>query len=104
MGTYAKKKRRGNASASSHIGSDYENNPILLLAAYIVIHAVGDWREMVNGKAWLDKTPNRYCNFNELRVFFKSEWCAFVMQSFEIEPARILEMLEAELKAAKKED
>ena len=104
MGTYAKKKRRGNASFSSYIGSDYENDPVSLTAAQIVIHAIADWRELVMGKAWLDKFPCRSRNFNELRLFFKGEWCAFLMSGFGVEPARILEILEKELAEAMQKD
>ena len=104
MGTYAKKKRRGNASFSSYIGNDYENDPVSLTAAQIVIHAIADWRELVKGKAWLAKYPNRNRNFNELRLFFKGDWCAFLMSGFDVEPSRILEILEKELAEAMQKD
>lgn len=69
------------------------------LAAEIVIHAVSDWRELVKKQAWLGYQRHN-CNFDELRVFFKSEWCAFLMKDFAVEPERLLEVLEAELKEA----
>lgn len=103
METYKKKKRRGDESFVYYIGSGYENDPISLFAAQIVIHAIQDWRELVKAKAWLDK-PNARCNFNELRLFFKGEWCDFLLQNFAVDPKRILEMLEAELAAAQEKE
>ena len=70
------------------------------LAAEIVIRAVEDWRDLVKQKKWNVSDRERYCNFEELRKFFKSEWCEFLMQDFEIEPERLIELLEAELKKA----
>ena len=99
MGTYKSKERRGN-TLLTYMNNDYENDPVGLLAATIVIQAVVDWRELVKRKAWRDKDPSRYCNFEELRKFFKSEWCAFLLLKFEVDPERILEILEAELASA----
>lgn len=76
------------------------DDPWKRFAAEIVIHAVDDWRTLVKRAAWLDTKEDKWCNFAELRNFFKSEWCAFLMQDFEIEPTRILELLEAELQEA----
>lgn len=76
------------------------NDPWIRFAAEIVIHAVDDWRLLVKNEAWLDSKPQKNFNFDELRVFFKSEWCAFLMQEFDIEPACILELLEKELREA----
>ena len=81
----------------------FESEPHLRLAAEIVAGAIEDWRKLVKAKAWLD-TPQRYCNFDELRRFFKGEWCAFLLQHFETEPERILELLEAELENAMRKD
>lgn len=73
------------------------------MAAEIVVGAIMDWRALIYKKAWLDVAQcNR--NFNELRLFFKSDWCAFLLQGFEMQPEKILEMLEAELRAAMEND
>lgn len=83
------------------LGSTVVSDPNKRLAAEIVIGAVSDWRKLIKKKAWLDKEPDKFCNFDELRNFFKGEWCAFLLQNFRIEPACILEMLEEELRQAK---
>lgn len=73
------------------------------LAAEIVIAAVRDWRELVKARAW--RKPESWArNFTELRCFFKSDYCEFLMQNFDIAPERILDMLEKELAAAMRED
>lgn len=77
------------------------SDPNKLMAAEIVIGAVNDWRRMIKNKAWLDKTPNKFCNFEEIRIFFRSDWCALLLNGFNIQPARILEVLEEELRIAK---
>lgn len=100
MGTYVKKSRRGNVVDSIYLKSEYVSDPVSLLCAEIVIHAIADWRELCKRRAWLDEAPNARCNFAELRIFFKSDWCAFIMQSFDVEPAVILEVLEKELQEA----
>ena len=83
--------------------SKYVSNPIGLLAAQIVVYAVNDWRDLIKAKAWLDeRTTKKHCNFYELRKFFRSDWCAFLMQDMDnIEPSRLLAILEAELDEAK---
>ena len=86
-------------SKSDYFRGEYENDPVGLLAAEIIIHAITDWRELVNRKAWLDKFPH-LVNFDELRAFFRGEWCAFLMLNWDIEPAAILAQLEAELQQA----
>ena len=73
------------------------------LSAEIVIAAVKDWRQLVKQKAWRKK-PQANCNFTELRRFFKSEWCAFLMQDFELVPERMLKILEQELADAIRKD
>lgn len=79
---------------------DYENDPFGQLAAQIVIHAIADWRCLIRSRAWEDKNITPSCNFAELRAFFTGEWCEFLMQKFDVTPARVLEILEAELAAA----
>ena len=76
--------------------SRYISDPIGLLAAQIVIYAVDDWRALIKQKAWLDAVNSRkHCNFTELRQFFRSDWCAFLMQNCEnIEPTKLLQLLE----------
>lgn len=104
MGVYTKRTRRGNQSLSSYIGNGFENDPVSLLAAMIVVHAIDDWRQQIKCKAWVDDHISRYCSFDELRAFFKGEWCAFLMNGFALEPAKILEILEAELQEAMRKD
>lgn len=94
---------KGKLNATSE-GGLFESDPHMHLAAEIVAGAVTDWRELVKRKAWEDERPNRFCNFTELRLFFKSEWCEFLLQHFSIEPEGILEMLEAELAEAMRKD
>lgn len=87
-------------SCSDYFYGEYENDPVGLLAAEIVIFAIKDWRELVNKKAWLKRYDSPQCNFEELRAFFKGEWCAFLVQKWNIDPAFMLEMLESELEQA----
>ena len=79
------------------------------LALEIVHYAVLDWRKMVAAKAWekdfrrntkhYHLIPNTWCNFDELRQFFKSEWCDQLLSTNRVATTgeRILAMLEAEL-------
>lgn len=84
-------------------------------ALEIVNRAVLDWRLLIDAKAWKcadlkpvennGKVPNKYCNFAELRKFFKSEWCELILDANGTVPAdRILAILERELADAKAED
>ncbi len=93
----------GKLNARSESGL-FDCEPHLHLAAGIVAGAIADWRKLVKRKAWKTERPNRYCNFTELRLFFKSEWCAFQLQHFSIEPESILERLEAELAEAMRKE
>lgn len=95
-----KDKRRQDVVSSLYLNGDYENNQNDLLAVAIVVQAIADWRSLVKQKAWLDKCPQKSCNFTELRNFFKGEWSAFILLNVEIEPEHILELLEEELQDA----
>lgn len=90
-----KKRKNGD-----YFNGEYENDPVGLMAAEIVVHAITDWRALIAKKAWSEKEQKARCNFQELRSFFKSDWCAFLMMKWDIEPRRILEMLEEELQQA----
>lgn len=103
MEVYERKKKTATAG-KSYIGSGFESEPEKLLAAHIVIHAIEDWRELVKHKAWNKETRAHLCNFTELRAFFNSDWCNFLLQDLSVDPARILEMLEAELAAAQEKE
>ena len=75
-----------------------------LLAAMIIVQAITDWRELVAKKDWKNEKQNKDKNLNELRQFFKSEWCEFLMMFMEITPNQILRQLEKELAEAQKKD
>lgn len=94
------KKYRGRAD---YFSLEYENDPVGLLAAEIVIFAIKDWRELVQKEAWLHREYSPQCNLTELREFFRGRWCAVLLQKWDIDPERILEMLEAELQQAMRE-
>lgn len=71
-----------------------------LLATMIVVQAITDWKSIIKQRDFLDRKPNRYKNLNELREFFNSEWCKFLMMFMEITPKQILNQLEKELEEA----
>lgn len=83
------------------------------LSLEIVKYAVFDWRRLVASKAWecekfrsarhVWQVPNCQCNFTELRRFFESEWCDFILSTNQVATTgeRILRLLEAELEEAK---
>lgn len=77
-------------------------DPWELLASQIVVQAIEDWRLLIDGKAWDKEFPRKWCNFDELRAFFKSQYCELLMLDCEIEPLEILRMLEEELRDAKR--
>lgn len=90
----------GNKGATYFHG-EYENDPYGLLAVEIVIQAIADWRLLVNKRAWEnDAHCSHQCNFDAIRNFLKSDWCALLLTKTEWESARILEILEAELQTA----
>lgn len=102
MDILARKIKAGRLLKFKEKESRIVSDPTQRLAAEIVIHAIMDWREMVRRKVW--NPVERYCNYDEIRVFFKSEWCAYIMQNFDIAPEYILAMLEKELQEAMERD
>ncbi|MBO5841930.1 MAG: hypothetical protein J6R46_02935 [Clostridia bacterium] len=81
--------------------------PEALLMAEIVATAIEDWRTLVKRQAWRyegTEHVDKYCNFAELRQFFKSDWCELLMVMFNIEPQCVLERLEKELEEAKRKE
>lgn len=86
------------------------------LALEIVHYAVLDWRRMVATKAWYKDyrrntkhyhlIPNTRCNFDELRQFFKSDWCDTLLTVNRVATTgeRILAILEEELEDAIEKD
>lgn len=91
---------RESMCSALRLDSEVVSDPNKRLAVEIVIGAANDWRRLIKSRAWLDENPDKWCNFDELRKFFKGDWCAFLLQDFRIEPARILEILEEELQQA----
>lgn len=80
-------------AASREVG---KNTAALNLAAAIIEAAVADWRKLIKKKKF-DVHYGSFTSFDELRRFFKSDWCAFLLQYFSITPDRILAKLEEEL-------
>lgn len=82
----------------------------------IVQRAVFDWRKLITAKAWKchhlnriensDRLPNVLCNFDELRRFFKSDWCELILECNQtsVSALKILSILEEELKDAIEKD
>lgn len=79
-------------------------DPHAQLAMCIVVRAVEDWRLLVKKKAWDIVDPRTNTTLGELRRFFKSDWCDFLMQQFPTTPEQLLAILEAELQEALKRD
>lgn len=76
---------------------------IQLLAAAIIKGAVEDWRRLIKRRAWEKETSGiGKVTFDEIRNFFNSGWCGFLMNGMTIKPETILIKLEEELKEAKK--
>lgn len=81
-----------------------------LIASAVLTKAIEDWRMLTKKKAWnyppsskrSAQLPNAECNFDELRVFFKSGWCEHLcsMISDNVCKETILKILEQELKEA----
>ena len=86
------------------------------LALEIVYYAALDWRRLVKAKAWKKdykknvyhywQIPSVRCNFDELRKFFRSEWCDFLLTANQVSTTgeRILALLESELEEAMEKD
>lgn len=69
------------------------NDPYKELAVGIVEKAIEDWRYLI-------KHPNKQAknrNFDEIRNFFKSQWCEFLLEGTGASAKRILDILEGEL-------
>ena len=74
------------------------------LAAAIVLQAVDNWRTLTRAEARRSKQgfsqapPRRYCNIQELRIFFKSAWCEMLLScsEYEVTGPLILAKLEQE--------
>lgn len=84
-------------------GAEDFSNPWDRLAAEIVMAAIRDWRTLVKRKAWRSKHVGK-CNFDEIRIFFRSSYCEFIMQNFSMPPEAILSLLESELREAMEKD
>ena len=95
------RKKGKTDSNSERIPQPLKNDRI---AYEIVLFAIHDWRSLVQRKAWKFATQASDCNFRELRAFFKSEWCVFLMQDMDVTPEAVLAVLEKELSEAKEKD
>lgn len=78
-----------------------------MLASEIVQCAVSDWRMLIKAKAWKDERRRRAklettqkVNFDEIRIFLKSDWCTLLMNNFTMRPEHVLHILEKELSDA----
>ena len=86
------------------------------LALEIVWYAVIDWRRLVKAQAWKNdykkhtyhywQIPSIRCNFDEIREFFRSDWCDLLLSVNRVSTTgeRILALLESELEEAIKQD
>ena len=90
---------RGN-KGMTYFRGEYENDPYGLFAVSIVMQAIADWRFLVQKRAWEDDHISYHCGFDEMRNFFRGDWCAMLLTKTEFEGERILELLEAELQTA----
>ena len=96
--------KRGKSIQREMPRSQPVSNPYGMMAAEIVAGAIDDWRGLIKRKAWLDAEVEHNRNFAELRSFFNSEWCVFLMQNFSMQPHELLQLLEKELLEAKRKD
>lgn len=70
------------------------------VAAAIVLKAVKDWRSLIRAHAWEEKYSIYNKNFEELRSFFKSDYCQALLSGAKIAPEDLLAILEKELAEA----
>lgn len=77
-----------------------DDDPHKLLLAAVITQAVNDWRALIEKKAWIEKKPVMYGNFDELRGFFESEWFDCIMQCFNTDAQSVLSQMEKELQEA----
>lgn len=96
MGGVGSGRRGGEPNLKSYKGG------AKLLATMIVVQAINDWRDIIKNRDYLNKSQSPNKNLSELRLFFKSDWCKFLMMFMEITPQQILNKLEIELKEAMK--
>ena len=78
------------------------------LCTAVILRAIEDWRGLIEWKAWKDTYGYEYgrnVQFEELRNFFRSEWCAAIIPpEAHITPEEILRKLEQELQEAIEKD
>lgn len=87
------------------------------LGLEIVSRAVMDWRLLIKAKAWkckklypaqggIEKIPSYRCNFEELRRFFRGDWCETILvgAGASTTKEKILDVLERELGEAMLKD
>lgn len=70
------------------------------LAAAIVEQAVLDWRLLIKRKVKKKIDKRQVASFQELRRFFNSSYCEFLMSGMTIKPSDILRQLEKEKEEA----
>ena len=70
------------------------------LAVTIIINAAQDWRLRIRRKTWL-LYQSEYDGFDDLRAFFRSDWCNLLAGNFCTRT--LLEVLELELAEAKRQ-
>lgn len=82
-------------------------SPYTALACAIIFRAVADWRLLIEEKAFLDSGQHAtapYVSFDEIRNFFKSDWCKeLIPDHVTMTAEEMLELLEEELDRAKEE-
>lgn len=74
----------------SRIASAYSGLDFSELAQAIVLQAVADWKGLCQGAPF----PNQVKpSFEEIEAFFRSDWCALLMQSYSVSPDYVLKQL-----------
>ena len=80
--------------------------PFERLKLAIIHRAVLDWDILIYSKAWSGDGSYRHGNakysFEEIRSFFKGEWCAMLLERTDsYKPLTLLAILERKLEAAR---
>lgn len=94
-------------SRNKALEGDFYSNGIEALACEIVVQAIEDWKMLIRRKAWEngdwidDASKGLVMGFQELRVFFRSDWCELLLTGTEMTGDGILASLEDMLEAAK---